>query len=497
MLNDHNFTTISLVSGKGGVGKTTLALAIASELCSANNRVLIVDLDFSNRGLSEFLGGAHQSPVTKTNTITLSDVPQELADFRPTVCQLDNNFYVVKLPISTRSQLTFLESQSISEATRLISDVLTTVLTTIGPVDVVILDCHGSRDTMSYAACAVSRHVIVVSTDEKITFFGTLSFVRDFTDVPEPDRGTPRLHLVFNRLSPSVRGTTLFYWYKRHFRQYFEDADPLATIPTDPHSSIAASREVFPTSVYRYSNMANKCRLLVSKLFNGHPGIHIAPETRFVTRLAGFFLAHPHTLFSTLFTPRLPFQTLITLWCLVYVATVFLRTEFLNVTLPDLRSAVMLAAGAAITTLVLMSWMWMVWVCKGVVELDGVAAGDSKYHGIRDIYKTIGRTLLVCVGAAVLLAMPDFFQSNNSDSQLLVLALDQQLGQGVGESLFRLLETGNNIGRWIAYVVGAIFGAVFATRLARTVLFRIRSSELLYRVFLAGAVAALWGGVFP
>src|SRR5437763_3772597 len=46
---------ISLVSGKGGVGKTMLAVACAKEL-SLNNRTLIIDLDFFNRGLTGLLG---------------------------------------------------------------------------------------------------------------------------------------------------------------------------------------------------------------------------------------------------------------------------------------------------------------------------------------------------------------------------------------------------------------------------------------------------------
>lgn len=42
---------IALVSGKGGVGKTMLSVAIAKEL-ALSNRTLIIDLDFFNRGLT-------------------------------------------------------------------------------------------------------------------------------------------------------------------------------------------------------------------------------------------------------------------------------------------------------------------------------------------------------------------------------------------------------------------------------------------------------------
>jgi len=42
---------ISVVSGKGGVGKTMLSVAIANEL-AAGRRTLLLDLDFFNRGLT-------------------------------------------------------------------------------------------------------------------------------------------------------------------------------------------------------------------------------------------------------------------------------------------------------------------------------------------------------------------------------------------------------------------------------------------------------------
>ena len=49
--------TVSIVSGKGGVGKTAIALSLASELAVAGNEVVLIDFDLSNRGLSEHVSG--------------------------------------------------------------------------------------------------------------------------------------------------------------------------------------------------------------------------------------------------------------------------------------------------------------------------------------------------------------------------------------------------------------------------------------------------------
>src|SRR4030081_769144 len=57
---------ISVVSGKGGVGKTMLSVAIANEL-SRSKRTLLIDLDFFNRGLTGLFAslkhGSHQTEI--------------------------------------------------------------------------------------------------------------------------------------------------------------------------------------------------------------------------------------------------------------------------------------------------------------------------------------------------------------------------------------------------------------------------------------------------
>ena len=45
-----------VASTKGGVGKTTVALGIASALCRMEKKVLLCDLDFENKCLDMFMG---------------------------------------------------------------------------------------------------------------------------------------------------------------------------------------------------------------------------------------------------------------------------------------------------------------------------------------------------------------------------------------------------------------------------------------------------------
>ena len=52
--NNKQLTILSFLSGKGGSGKTTAALAISKILADVGFRILLVDFDFATSGASYF-----------------------------------------------------------------------------------------------------------------------------------------------------------------------------------------------------------------------------------------------------------------------------------------------------------------------------------------------------------------------------------------------------------------------------------------------------------
>ncbi|XHR96272.1 AAA family ATPase [Mucilaginibacter sp. UC70_90] len=64
---------IAFTAGKGGCGKTTLAINFAYNILKAHKKVLVVDFDLSNRGSS----GVFSNYINKTNQnnfTTLTDI---------------------------------------------------------------------------------------------------------------------------------------------------------------------------------------------------------------------------------------------------------------------------------------------------------------------------------------------------------------------------------------------------------------------------------------
>ena len=170
-MTKHTDTKVlSVVSGKGGVGKTTLSLSLAYELSLAGNSVLMMDFDFYNRGLSELATG-HGYVKNEMR------VPEEafFLTHKQTVdswniLELDKGIKFVDIPHLKSDDFDSFESLSTSKIRKQIRQ-LVNIASDATNADVVILDCHGSRDAVSYAASAISDHMFVVCTPETATFF--------------------------------------------------------------------------------------------------------------------------------------------------------------------------------------------------------------------------------------------------------------------------------------------------------------------------------------
>ena len=76
---DNEYKVFSFVSGKGGVGKTLIAINTAYEL-SAHSNVLLIDFDFFNYGLTLWFKDSIENLVrqkTSRNVFTLYDIMEE------------------------------------------------------------------------------------------------------------------------------------------------------------------------------------------------------------------------------------------------------------------------------------------------------------------------------------------------------------------------------------------------------------------------------------
>jgi cellulose biosynthesis protein BcsQ len=191
---------IAVVSGKGGVGKTMLAVAIAYEL-AAKNRTLLLDLDFFNRGLTGLLRQGKKLKSIKPPAFFAAgseDEPQE-EDWE--LIEVAPNPVHVRYGDLSQRQMSRLEMLNTRALTTELGRFLDRVAKE-ADCKVMVMDCHGGPDHLSFAAADCANVTLLVSEPDKITFYGTLHFVRQLESVSGERK--PDIRLVFNKVIPCI-----------------------------------------------------------------------------------------------------------------------------------------------------------------------------------------------------------------------------------------------------------------------------------------------------
>ena len=250
-------TVIAVVSGKGGVGKTMLAVAVANELSKAS-RTLLLDLDFFNRGLSGLFG---QGEIDAR--VTPPDFLREVGDAQWGTYQIATDLYTILFPDVGGEDLTNLEALSthtISSAIRNWINGLCEML----DCQTVVLDCHGGPDALSFSAVTVADKTLLVSEPDRITMYGTLHFMRKLSELSIDDSN---VHLVVAKVVESISPKFLWRMYDGDLRERFGGKPLLAAFPLELYLTKAFEHDPLVTEHFPHSMLAQKTQVMLADLF--------------------------------------------------------------------------------------------------------------------------------------------------------------------------------------------------------------------------------------
>jgi cellulose biosynthesis protein BcsQ len=243
-----------------------LAVAIAREL-SIKARTLLLDLDFFNRGLTGlFHSGRVIAKIAAPGFMPSTESPEwQLVQVAP-------NLVHVRYPDLTPQQIENLErldACELAEALRTFLDSLRSA----ARCEAILVDCHGGPDRLSFAACMASDHTLLISEPDKITFYGTLHFVRQLEAVISPETAaTLDLRLVLNKVLPAFSGFYLRRFYDQELRDIFHGRPLLAIFPVEMYLTKEFERTPLLTEMYPFSLLARKTRLLIRDLLGKNGG---------------------------------------------------------------------------------------------------------------------------------------------------------------------------------------------------------------------------------
>jgi len=257
----NEITIIAFVSGKGGVGKTMLAVAAAKELADAQP-TLVLDLDFFNRGLSGLLShGDNIVQISRPAFLSVDD--DRKADWE--IIKVSGDLYNVVYPDVAQEEVEYLDRLGIVQLSEQLLEFVREAAS-IAKCSTVVLDCHGGPDSLSFAACLIAQYSLLVSEPDRITMYGTLHFLRKLNSVAESKQ--PNINLVFNKVVEAFSPRFLRNLYNDHLKQYFDNRPLLASFPLEVYLTKEFEKYPFVTEYYPQSMLAQKMQVLLTDLLS-------------------------------------------------------------------------------------------------------------------------------------------------------------------------------------------------------------------------------------
>ena len=270
---------LSFVSGKGGVGKTMLAVSAANELAQSHS-TLILDLDFFNRGLSGMFVGTGTHQTIPSPTFLRHNEPQEWF-----AVEISHNLFTISFPDIDYFDF---KEHTPERITELAEDLKSWIVELSDRLDctAVVLDCHGGPDALSFASTIISTKTLLVSEPDRVTMYGTLHFLRRLAPLGVNHSD---IHLIFNKVVDTVRSNFLWRLYNESLRaEYFGGKPLLAAFPLELY--LTKSFEMNPLVVedYPHSMLAQKTKVMLSDLLSDNASNFLSERTESIPKWIKF-----------------------------------------------------------------------------------------------------------------------------------------------------------------------------------------------------------------
>jgi flagellar biosynthesis protein FlhG len=238
--------TIAVTGGKGGVGKTSVSVNLATALAASGKRVLLLDGDLGLANVDVFLG---LSP-----RYSLSHVLSGERTLEEVIVDAPQGFRVVPAAsgIATMANLSMAENIGLVQAFSTLSQGL----------DTLIIDTAAgiSHSVMQFSQAA--QHVLVVICDEPASMTDAYALVK----VLSRNHGVNRFRVLANMTTSPGEGAALFDKFERVTSKFLDvTVEYVGEVPDDPYmrKAIREQRpvaECYPSSPAgrAFKNLARK-----------------------------------------------------------------------------------------------------------------------------------------------------------------------------------------------------------------------------------------------
>ena len=215
---------IAVASGKGGVGKTSVSVNLATSLQNAGQRTLLLDTDLGLANVDVMLG---LSP-----RFTLADVFAGRCELADTLLEGPNGLLVVPAASGKRHMTELTPAQHIG---------LVHAFSQLDvPIDVMIIDNAAGISDSVLTFCQAAQDVIVVVCDEPASVTDAYALIK----VLSRERGVTRVQVLANQVGHPSEGRQLYDKLERVTSKFLDvTLNYLGAIPRDEWLRRAIQRQ--------------------------------------------------------------------------------------------------------------------------------------------------------------------------------------------------------------------------------------------------------------
>lgn len=245
---------ITITSGKGGVGKSNLAVNLAVQLRRKGQRVIILDADIGLANIEIMFG-----VVPKYNLSSLLYQGKNIKDIISTG-PMDIGFIsggngVIGLNNLYRDQIMYMV-KNISELNEL--------------ADVIIIDTGAGVSDQVLEFVLASPEVILVTTPEPSSLTDSYSVLKALYRSPSFIQGSTKIHLVANRTHSFEDGQNVYNKLKSVVEQFLNGSiNYLGMIPQDTELERAVRQQKIVSIHSPKSNAARAYEAIATNLLDG------------------------------------------------------------------------------------------------------------------------------------------------------------------------------------------------------------------------------------